>query len=309
MMRRIKWKKILLVMITVFGVMIVAAGSYGWNLVTSTFVTIQEDIERKESEKRLETINFEEGDPFSILLMGIDEPLQDEEIPMHRSDTLILVTVNPDMNSTHMVSIPRDTYTEIVGTGEKDKINHAYAFGGTQMTIRTVENFLDVPVDYFVRVDMEGFEGMVDAVGGVEVDNDFDFEFKDVHFEEGPIQLNGEEALKYARMRKQDPRGDFGRQVRQRQVIQALIDKGASFSSVTKFEEILSVVEDNVRTNFSLREVWSIQSNYRDALNTIEEHEIEGKDNMMDETYYYLPKEEKMQELSEVLKEHLELDN
>jgi LCP family protein required for cell wall assembly len=309
MMRRRKWKKILLVMVTVFGVMIVAAGSYGWNMVTSTFVTIQEDIERKESEKRLESINFEEGDPFSMLLMGIDEPDEDKGDFNQRSDALVVVTINPDMKSTHIVSIPRDTYTKIVGTGKLDKINHSYAFGGTEMTMRTVEQFLDIPIDYFVRVNMEGFEDMVDALGGIEVENDFDFKYRGDHFKKGTLQLDGEGALSFARMRAQDPRGDFGRQERQREILQIMIDKGTSFSSITRLEEILSVVEDNVRTNFSLQNLWSIQSNYRDALNTIEEHAIAGKDGEMDEIYYYIPNKDKVQELSEVLKEHLEINN
>ncbi|MDT8863064.1 LCP family protein [Alkalihalobacillus sp. MEB130] len=308
MKKKIKWKKIVLIMMTVFGVVMVAAGSYAWNLVTSTFMNIQENIERQEAENRLASINFDEGDPFSMLLMGIDEPNREAGDFYHRSDTLVYVTINPEKNSTQMVSIPRDTYTELVGYDKKDKINHSYAFGGTEMTIRTVENFLDVPVDYFVRIDMKGFKGMVDAVGGVEVENEFDFRFEGKDFEEGPLQLNGEDAWKFARMRLDDPRGDFGRQERQRQIIQELVDKGMSFSSITRIEEILSVVENNIRTNLSLGEIWSIQSNYRDALNTIEEHEIAGEDGEMDEVYYYIPDEEKVQELSEILKEHLELN-
>ncbi|MFC0469078.1 LCP family protein [Halalkalibacter kiskunsagensis] len=309
MIKKIKWKKILLVTVTMIGVMIVVAGSYGWNLVTSTFTNIQENIDRKESEKRLASINFDEGDPFSLLLMGIDEPDEDEGDPYRRSDALVVVTVNPSTKSTQMVSIPRDTYTEIVGLGEKDKINHSYAFGGTEMTIRTVENFLDIPIDYFVRVNMEGFEDMVDALGGIEVENDFDFKYRGTHFEEGTLQLNGADALSYARMRAQDPRGDFGRQERQREILQILIDKGASFSSVTRIEEILTVVEENIRTNLGLGDIWSIQSNYRDALHAIEEHVVAGEDGEMDEVYYYLPDEEKVQELSKVLKEHLEINN
>ncbi|GGF28994.1 transcriptional regulator LytR [Halobacillus andaensis] len=307
-MRKTKWKKILLVALTSMGVLLVAAGSYGWNLVTSTFTSIQEDIDRKESEKRLEGINFEEGDPFSVLLMGIDEPGSEGDTNQ-RSDALLLLTVNPDKKSTHMVSIPRDTYTDIAGENIKDKINHSYAFGGTQMTMRTVENFLDLPVDYFIRIDMQGFEDMVDAVDGVEVTNDFEFTYKGVHFEEGPIQLNGEEAVTYSRMRKDDPRGDLGRQERQRKIIRGMIDKGSNFSSITKVEGIFGVIEDNVRTNFSLNEIWEIQSNYSDALERVEQHEIEGEDGEIDETYYYMPDENQVEELSDVLKEHLEEEN
>lgn len=296
----------MLVALTSIGVLIVAAGSYGWSKLTAAFTNIQEEVDRKESEDRRETINFEEGDPFSILLMGVDEPGSQGD-PYQRSDALILLTVNPDENSTQMVSIPRDTYTDIIGREGRDKINHAYAFGGTKMTIRTVENFIDIPVDYYVRVDMIGLEDMVNAVDGVKVDNHMDFTYKGVHFKEGPIQLNGKEAIKYSRMRKADPRGDLGRTERQRKVILSLIDKGASFSSISRLEEILGAVENNIRTNISLKDIWKIQSNYRNSLDEINQHEIEGKDGEIDEVYYYMPDEEKVKELSNVLKDHMEL--
>ena len=106
-----------------------------------------------------------------MLLLGVDARPGD----IGRSDTMIVMTVNPDLNSTKMVSIPRDTRTLIVGKGFEDKINHAYAFGGAKMSIETVEEFLDIPIDYYVKVNMDGFEDIVNAVGGVTVDNRITF--------------------------------------------------------------------------------------------------------------------------------------
>ncbi|WP_156291283.1 LCP family glycopolymer transferase [Oceanobacillus salinisoli] len=303
-MNKDKLKKILLIVITAFGVLIIASGSYAWNAFTSAITNIQEEIDDQKTQKRLESINLEAGDPITILLMGIDEP-DGEEDPYQRSDSLIFVTLNPHTESTHMVSIPRDTYTEIVGYGQKDKINHSYAFGGTKMTINTVEEFLGIPVDYYVRVDMDGFEDIVNALGGIEVENDFEFYYRKVTFEEGLLHLDGYEALQYIRMRKDDPRGDFGRQERQRQVIQAIVDKGTSIqgltSSLSNFQGVLEIIEDNFRTNMSLQNMWDIQGNYRDALKNVVEHEIPGEDGEMDETYYFMPDEEKVKELSEEL--------
>lgn len=179
--------------------------------------------------------------------MGVDERDGDKG----RADTLIYMTVNPKTNTTDMVSIPRDTYTKIIGKGTMDKINHSYAFGGTQMTVDTVENFLDVPVDYFVKVNMESFRDVVDTLGGITVNSTFAFSYDGYSFGKGEITLNGKEALAYTRMRKEDPRGDFGRQDRQRQVIQGIINKGANISSITKFGDMFKVVEDNVKTNLT----------------------------------------------------------
>jgi LCP family protein required for cell wall assembly len=114
------------------------------------------------------------------------------------------MTVNPEDQSVKMLSLPRDTRTEIVGRGTQDKINDAHAFGGMDMTIATVEQFLDIPIDHYVSInmDMEGFKGLVGAMGGVTVNNDFAFPQSGHSFAQGELFLNGEEALAYARMRK-----------------------------------------------------------------------------------------------------------
>ena len=85
------------------------------------------------------------------------------------------MTVNPTEQSTKMISIPRDTLTELIGRDKKDKINHAYAFGGTAMAVTSIENLLDIPIDYVAMINMEGFESIVDAVGGISVTNEFRF--------------------------------------------------------------------------------------------------------------------------------------
>jgi LCP family protein required for cell wall assembly len=304
-----KRKKVLLIILTIVGVLILGSGSYTyylWHMVTSTVANIQEDIDRKKSEKRLEAINFKEGDPISVLLMGIDNPAGQKR---GRSDSLILLTINPHSESMHMMSIPRDTYTKIKGNGTTDKINAAYVIGGTEMTIRSVENLLDVPIDYFVKVNRKSLKEMVNAIGGVDVYNDLDFTYYSVHYPKGPLHLDGERALKYTQMRSKDPRGDFGRQMRQRQVIEEIIQKGANISSITKFGEMMKIVENNVKTNLAFDDMWEIQSNYKDARKNIEEHKIEGKGKKINGTYYYIPDKEKLRAVSNELKKHLEIYN
>ena len=122
---------------------------------------------------------------------------------------MIVLTVNPELKSVKMLSIPRDTRTEIVGHGTTDKINHAYAFGGIPMSMDTVENFLDIPIDYYLEINMESFNDIVNAVGGITVENNLDFTYENVHFAKGTITLDGESALKYSRMRYDNPNGDI----------------------------------------------------------------------------------------------------
>lgn len=301
-----KKKKWLWITLSIIGLLVLGTGGYAFYLYKSaadTVASIQEDLDRDKSEKRTEKVVFEEKDPISILLMGVDE----REGDSGRSDSLILMTVNPNTNTTQMVSIPRDTRTEIIGKGKQDKINHAYAFGGTEMAINTVENFLDVPVDYFVKINMESFKDTVDAVGGVEVNNTLNFSYGGFDFPEGTVNLDGEKALAFTRMRYEDPRGDFGRQERQRQVIEAVIKKGANVSSITKFGDMFGVVRDNVKTNLTFDEMWDIQANYKTAAQNLEQFQVEGSGTKIDGIYYYIVPEEKRLALSDQLKEHLEI--
>ncbi|UHA61414.1 LytR family transcriptional regulator [Metabacillus litoralis] len=303
---RKKKKKWLWISLSIIGLLLISVGGYAYYIFQSaanTVETIHEDIDREVSEKRPEQVVFTEKDPISILLMGVDE----REGDVGRADTLILMTINPNKNSTQMVSIPRDTRTEIVGKGTQDKINHAYAYGGTQMAIDTVENFLDVPVDYFVKINMDSFKDTVDAVGGVTVENTLDFSYDGHDFPKGTLTLDGEEALAYTRMRKEDPRGDFGRQDRQRQVIEGVMKKGASITSITKFGDMFNVVQNNVKTNLTFDEMWDIQENYKEASRNLTQFQVEGSGDKINGVYYYIVSEEERLALSEQLREHLEI--
>ena len=135
--------------------------------------------------------------------------------------------------------------------------------------IDTVENFLDVPIDYYVTVGFDGFSKIVDELGGVDVDVPFDFWEKDIYnnnkhinFTEGPMHLNGEQALAYVRMRKRDPRGDFGRNDRQRQVIKAAISGAISANTLFKVDKLSNIIGNNVETNLKPSEIYSLERTY-----------------------------------------------
>lgn len=297
-------KKVLLSVLIALVVIAAGIGAYAYSIynnVNKATEAMHKDI--KKTDKREEAVNVGKKDPFSILLLGVDHRPGDRG----RSDSMIVLTVNPKDNTTKMVSIPRDTRTEIVGKGKVDKINHAYAFGGIQMSIDTVENFLNIPIDYYLEVNMEGFKDIVEAVGGVDVNNDLDFTYEGVHFEKGPLHLNGTDALKYSRMRKLDPRGDFGREMRQRQIMEQVIKEGATFSSLTNYQSILQAIQKNVVTNITLEDMISIQKDYRTAANNIKESQVTGEGKKIDGIYYLLVPKEEQDSISNELRHHLEL--
>lgn len=269
---------------------ILAGGAFAysvWNSLTKTVDTMHTPIDRT-TDKRTKDLALSDQEPFSMLMLGVDERDGDKG----RSDTMIVLTVNPQKKSVKMLSIPRDTRTEIVGHRTQDKINHAFAFGGAKMSMDTVENFLDIPIDYYMKINMEGFKDIVDAVGGVTVQNDLDFTSDGIHFAKGTHTLNGKEALAYSRMRHDDPSGDFGRQSRQRAIIEAVIKEGASLSSLTKYDEVFAALGNNIQTNLTFDDMMDIQKNYRDASKSITQSSINGNGTKIDGIYYYIVSDE-----------------
>lgn len=265
---------------------------------------MQEPIGREISVMRDAEVVFKKQNPFSVLLLGVDE----RESDAGRSDTIVVMTVNPTVQSTKMVSIPRDTYTEIIGRNAKDKINHAYAFGGTVMAVASVESLLDIPIDYIATINMEGFESIVDNIGGVSIVNELGFNVDNYAFPEGEIHLDGETALVYVRMRYEDPRGDFGRQDRQKKVIEGMLRKGASLTGLMNYKSIFNTLGDNVRTNMAFDEMINVQKNYHAAIGEVEQlHFQEGNSQRINGIWYYLMDDEELAEITTELKDHLEL--
>ncbi|MFB8422117.1 LytR family transcriptional regulator [Priestia megaterium] len=304
--RRKKKKKGFKIAIGIISILILGVAAYAFSVfhsVTATLDKTHEPLNRTGSEKRSTKVDLEKKDPISILLMGVDQRGADRG----RSDSLILMTVNPTTQSVKMVSIPRDTRTEIIGKGTTDKINHAYAFGGVDMAVKTVENFLNIPVDYYIKVNMEGFRDIVDAVGGVQVTNTFSFDYGGQSFPKGQLKLNGDDALLYSRMRYEDPEGDFGRQKRQRQIIEAVIEEGASVKSLTNYGTILNAISDNVKTNLTFDQMKDIQQNYKEARHDLEQIQVPGSGEKINGIYYYKVSEAERTKLSDTLKQHLEL--
>jgi len=300
----VNWKKlivrigfVLLSLIVIVGV----TGFYIYHDVVKTSNTIYHPIE--ETEKRDEPLRIKEKDPFSVLLLGVDKRAGDKG----RSDSLIVLTVNPDKHTTKMISIPRDTRTEIVGKNSTDKINHAYAFGGVQMSVNTVEKFLNIPIDYYIEVNMEGFKDIVDAIGGIKVNNTLDFTNDGVHFTKGPLFLDGKDALSFSRMRYEDPQGDFGREARQRQIIEAVINEGTKIESLVGYKDILKSINKNLVTNFTIKEMFDIQKEYRIASENIEKKQLQGKGTMIKGIYYYQIPEKNRLMISNELREQLGL--
>lgn len=253
--------------------------------------------------------------PISFALLGLDSRNGDDEEAAVRSDAIMIGTINPNTNQTTLVSVPRDTYALMdgyeteMGYNFYDKITHAYAFGQADMSINSLQELINIPIDYYVEVNMQGLIDIVDAMGGIEVTSPLTFDYEGNYFVEGETRtLNGTEALAFSRMRKTDPEGDFGRQKREKIVIEAIIDKALSFNSITNYQSILQTMEDNVKTNLTFKEITDLLAGYRGALENINKQDkLVGEELWLDDIYYLYVNPEERLKISNVLRKELEL--
>ena len=303
--RASKSKKIFL---TLLGILlaiilvIVGVGAKMYYDVKSTANDAYETVKRSGSEKR--QVNLSEQDPFSVLLLGVDTGALGRT-EQGRSDTMMVATVNPSTNESLLVSLPRDTYAEIVGHNTEDKINHAYAFGGAAMSMDTVEKLLDIPINHYITINMEGIEALVDAVGGIEVNNPFEFTYEGTTFPKGSQSLDGEMALKYSRMRYDDPNGDYGRQERQRQIITGVSKKVLSTNGLTNYQSILTTMGENVKTDLSFTDMRTLMGDCRAAFGNIKSDQMKGEGFMQDGVSYQRVDATELKRVQDELKEQL----
>jgi polyisoprenyl-teichoic acid--peptidoglycan teichoic acid transferase len=272
-----------------------------------------QDFGRDKSDLRIDDVKIGK-DPITILMVGVES--YKDVYPRH-SDTIILYTINPETKEVLSLSIPRDTRTYIPIIDRKDKLANSYAYGKdgeeVKATIESVEQLLNVPVDYYITTNFQGLEGVVDELGGIDVKVPFDFKQgtpggKLHYFKEGKMHLNGQEALAFARMRKQDPRGDFGRQERQQQVITSIADEALSIKTFATADNIIETAGENIQTNVSLKEMFAFRNFYKlikeKPITTLT---IKGEDQTIDNVYYYVPFEDSIEEISNELNRVLEI--
>lgn len=307
--RKKKWKTVLIILLLIILTPLVFFGYKG----VKTYNELQKVTKGEKIHSTIRKEVVQESQPFSILFLGIENYATKGK--GGRTDSIILVTVDPKTKTIQKMSIPRDTYVEIPDQHKHSKINGAYN-SGLQSTVNTVENFLHVPIDYYVTVDFKGFKNIVDEVGGITVNVPFDFwentdtkpRYK-VYFRKGEQDLNGVEALAYARMRKRDPRGDFGREDRQQQVMLAIVDKLKSPETLLKIDKYASVFSSNVRTNVSISEGLSLFNDMKNAsANNITTLKLEGKNDYINGIYYYMPDPSSVTYITNNLRSHLGLD-
>jgi LCP family protein required for cell wall assembly len=190
---------------------------------------------------------------YFFTIYGTDE--RGGEIP--RSDIIMILKYNPRRNKVYIVSIPRDTRVEIPNRG-LDKINHAYAFGGSDLMTEVIEKFLLIEIDYTIKLSFENFAEIIDTIGGVQITAQKDFDYPGyIDIPKGTQILSGEKALEYVRFRY-DAQGDYGRIQRQQEVLLALIDWHQG-NTIDDTESILKKFYSKIDTNMSIESLQNFQ--------------------------------------------------
>src|SRR5699024_5126385 len=156
------------------------------------------------------------------------------------------------------------------------KINHAYAFGGTDMAVATVENFLNIELDYYVSMNMQVLQELVDELGTNMVNNVIVRNVSMYDVKKGAIEMVGTQTMHFVRMRKQDPEGDFGRTKRQRKVILGIIDRGATVGSIPKINGTIDILGNNMTTNMDFDDMKTLFNGYGDTRNHFTSYMMEG---------------------------------
>ncbi|MGX7776308.1 glycopolymer--peptidoglycan transferase LytR [Streptococcus pluranimalium] len=313
-------KKILLMILLIITTTFVAAGVYLGSAYIFSTDALSKTFKDFEGEKISKAIDKTE--PFSILLMGVDTGTTERSSTWEgNSDSMILVTVNPETQKTTMTSLERDILVKLKGpasndqNGEEAKLNAAYAAGGARMAKMTVEEMLDIDIDYYMQINMQGLMDLVDAVDGITVTNNFDFPISISQTEPdykatvapGTHRINGEQALVYSRMRYDDPEGDYGRQKRQREVIQKVMQKVLKLgNSVASYKKILNAVAGNMQTDIKINSS-TIPSlfQYADTVQHIKEYQLKGEDADINGGSYQIPTAKALLKIQNTIKKQL----
>lgn len=312
------FKKIVRMFLSLLLVTAIGVGGYAWTIYNQSTDTLSHTYKGFGNETNV----IAETKPLTILLMGVDTGSGSRSDTWKgNSDSMLLLSVNPQTKKTVMMSLERDILTQIDENGEttEAKLNAAYAYGGAELAIATIEKLMNIHIDRYVMINMQGLVQLVDAVGGIEVNNTFDFPISieenepeyTATVEPGKHLINGDQALVYARMRYQDPEGDYGRQKRQREVIRKVVEKVLSLNSISHYQAILRAVSKNMQTNVAL-DAGSIPQllGYKDAFRSIQSEQLRGEDaTLADGGSYQLVTSDHLLEMQNLIRKTLGLSS
>lgn len=222
-------------------------------------VIIAEGEEEVEYEESFIDRIIDRKDDITFLLLGVDSN-DVAKSSGTRTDTMILCRVDKSTGDISMLSIPRDTRVRIRGRKNEEKINHAHAYDGPELSVKAIKDLLGIDLEYYVKVDYKIVEEFVDLIGGVEVEIPIDMKYSDpvadpplyIDLKKGQQVLNGDEALQFLRFRKGYANQDLGRIEAQQHFLKSAIKQTLTAENIPKVPQMIKSYYDNVETNIPL---------------------------------------------------------
>jgi len=234
-----------------------------------------------------ELIEEKSNGPIKVLIIGTDE----RENEASRSDTLILASLFPEEKQVKLLSIPRDTRASIPGRKGFEKVSHAHAYGQADLAVETVEDLLDIDIDFYLKTNFQGFKNIIDILGGVtfNVEKRMYYPEEDIDLNSGLQNLNGHDALAYVRFRS-DGMGDIGRVERQQKFLAALTDHVKSFATLPKIPGMIKEINTHVKTDMGTKDILYFATKFISIDHeSIESTMLPGYADTIDGLSYWIP--------------------
>jgi len=261
-----------------------------------TFAPVQQTRDFIEAAFHPEQL-FPRQSRLNILCMGLDRNWTDKDMPYSkgtRTDTMIVANLDLMTEKVQVLSVPRDLRVEIPGH-RVSKINDAYRFGGVDLTLETVKEFLQIPMDYYVLVKLGAVQRFIDAIGGITIDVEKDMDYEDnwgklfIHLKKGPQHLNGEQVEGYMRFRH-DAESDFGRMRRQQQAMKAVLARLQSPSVAMHIPQLIEEFDHSIQTNLSREQILGLANMLHQVRpEEVVSESLPGRDRMIDGISYLEP--------------------
>lgn len=273
------WKKVTLWIVGILVVLIGVGAFAAYHRVKTTTDAVYQKSGAK-TVRNADTL-LKEKKPVSILFMGTDTDFGGRTYK-GRSDSMMIITLNPAKQSTTIVSIPRDMKVNLPDFPQysPSKINAAYTYGGPKEAINSIEQHFNIPIDYYVTLSLGGLKKAIDQVGGVDVVSPLTFTSNGEHYTKGQKEhMDGTKAMWFTQMRYDDPNNDYGRQERQRIVLEALMKKAISYKTVLN-NDFMSSISHNLKTDLTMNDMLQLALNYRGTNKNIKSDYAHGTGDM-----------------------------
>ncbi len=272
-------------------------------------IYLDKDDQEKKSEFERYWLNaVEEKERINVLVMGVDVVEGKVTVEQARTDTMMVLSIDPKTKTGFMLSVPRDSRVFIEEKNRKTKINNAHVFGGVELAVSTVKKVLNIPIHHYIRVNYDALMKTVDDVGGVQINVPQDMDWDDnagnlhIHLKAGVQTLNGQQAMEFMRFRHGYANMDLGRIEAQQNFLDALIHKLMSPQSIARIPKYLETMYQYVDTDMSKKEIISIAATaIKINPDLIEKKTVEGQAKTINGTSYFIIDEEQQKKLMEYL--------